>query len=59
MYSEKAAQIVECSGIICSLSAIVLGFAGTGSKGPLVVASGGLSGTVWLMCFAAFMIRYL
>jgi hypothetical protein len=30
-----------------------------GSQGPLVVASGGLSGIVWFTCFAALMIRYM
>ena len=59
MYSDKAVKIIDCSGMICSLFAILLGFAGTGSKGPLIVASGGLSGTVWFMCFAMFMIRYM
>ena len=56
---DKAIEMVVCSGMICSLFAILLGFAGTGSQGPLVVASGGLSGSVWFMGFAMFMIRYL
>jgi len=57
--NEKAARIVEGSGIICSLSAMVLGFFGTGYGGPLVVASSALSSCVWFMCFVSLMLRYM
>jgi hypothetical protein len=58
-FSEKAVATMDCLGMVCSVCGVVLGFFGTGLRGPLVVASSGISCTVWFVCFAAYMIRFM
>jgi len=58
-HNQKAVPAMECLGMVCSLFGVVFGFFGTGVRGPLVVGSSGISFTVWLTCFAFYMIRFM
>jgi hypothetical protein len=58
-HNEKAVPTMDCLGMVCSLVGVLLGFFGTGVRGPLVVGSSGISFTVWLTCFAFYMIRFM